>query len=116
MPLAAALDVVLVVAFAALGRASHAEDDPVLGVWGTAWPFLLGTALGWWAVRWRSGRWPLQVGTGIPVWAGTLVVGMLVRVLTGAGTAVTFVLVAGCTLAVLLLGWRAVAARLTRRP
>lgn len=116
MPLAAALDVVLVVAFAALGRASHAEDNPVLGAWGTAWPFLLGTALGWCAVRWRSGQWPMRVGTGIPVWASTLVVGMLLRVLTGAGTAVAFVLVAGCTLAVLLLGWRAVAARLARRP
>lgn len=114
MPLAAALDAVAVVVFAAAGRASHAEDSPVLGALGTAWPFLVGAVVGWALVRRRSGRWPLTVGPGIPVWAATLVVGMLLRVVTGAGTAVSFVLVAGLVLAVLLLGWRAVATRLAR--
>ena len=53
------------------------------------------------------------MGTGIPVVVGGVVVGMLLRVVTGAGTAFSFVAVATLVLAVLLLGWRAVAARLS---
>ncbi len=112
---AAALDVVLVVLFAALGRASHAEENPILGALGTAWPFLVGAAAGWGLVRWRSGDWPLRVGSGIPVWAGAFVIGMTLRVLTGDGTAPSFVLVAGIVLAVFVLGWRALAQRIGRR-
>ncbi|MEI2731115.1 MAG: DUF3054 domain-containing protein [Dermatophilaceae bacterium] len=112
---AAALDVVLVVLFAAIGRASHAEENPILGALGTAWPFLVGAAAGWGLVRWRSGGWPLRVGSGIPVWAGALVIGMTLRVLTGDGTAPSFVLVAGIVLAVFVLGWRALAQRIGRR-
>ncbi len=115
MPVAALLDVVCVLVFAAVGRASHAEGDPVTGALGTALPFLVGGAAGWALVRWRSGCWPLTFGTGIPVWFCTLVVGMALRVVTGAGTALTFVLVAGVVQAVLLLGWRLVAERLGRR-
>jgi hypothetical protein len=43
------------------------------------------------------------------VWVGTLVGGMLLRAMTGGGVQVSFVLVAAVVLAVLLLGWRAVA-------
>jgi hypothetical protein len=114
-PVAALLDVVLVVLFAAIGRASHAEDNVLAGAFATAWPFLLGAAGGWALVRWRSRRWPLTVGNGIPVWFCTLFVGMILRVATGAGTALTFILVAGTVLAVFLLGWRFVAARLIAR-
>jgi hypothetical protein len=42
------------------------------------------------------------------VWISTLAGGMLLRVVSGQGTAVSFVLVAGVVLAVFLLGWRAV--------
>lgn len=115
MPIAALIDVVAVLVFAAVGRASHAEDNAVAGALVTALPFLVGTAVGWALVRWRSGCWPLTFGTGIPVWFCTLVVGMLLRVVFGAGTAVSFVLVAGLVLAVLLLGWRLAAEWLARR-
>jgi hypothetical protein len=115
MPVAAVLDVVLILVFAAVGRASHSEDNPVLGALGTAVPFLVGAAVGWALVRWRSGRWPTSFGTGIPVWFCTLVVGMLLRALTGAGTAASFILIAGLILAAFLLGWRLVAERLARR-
>lgn len=111
---AAGLDALLVLVFAAVGRASHDETNPVLGVLATAWPFLVGAAAGWALVHQRSGRWPLTVGTGIPVVVGAVVVGMLLRVVTGAGTAPTFILVATLVLAAFLLGWRAVAGRLVR--
>ncbi len=113
MPLwaAAGLDLVLVLVFAAVGRASHEETSPVLGVLATAWPFLVGAAVGWAVVRARSRRWATQVGPGIPVVVAAVVVGMLLRVVTGAGTAFSFVVVATVVLSVLLLGWRALAAR-----
>ena len=95
MPWAPALDAVLVLVFAALGRASHAEENAVLGALGTAWPFLVGLGLGWALVRWRSRHWPLTVGNGIAVWLCTLVGGMLLRAATGQGTAPSFVAVAG---------------------
>ena len=77
----------------------------------TAWPFLVGLVVGWAVVRSLSHRWPLDVGAGISVVVSTVLVGMLLRFITGQGTAPTFVLVATLVLAVLLLGWRAVASR-----
>ena len=74
----------------------------------------MGLGLGWGLVRWRSGRWPLTVGNGIPVWVSALVVGMLLRTVTGQGTAPSFMLVAATVLAVFLLGWRWVAGRVAR--
>jgi hypothetical protein len=109
------LDVVLVVVFAAVGRASHAEANPVLGALQTAWPFLVGTVVGWAVVRTLRKGWPVDVGPGITVWFATLVIGMVLRRATDAGTAASFVLVAALVLAVLLVGWRALAAYAARR-
>jgi hypothetical protein len=107
------VDAVFVVAFAVVGRSSHAEGLDVAGILGTAWPFLVGLGVGWLAARaWRH---PLAVWpTGLIVWVATLVVGMLLRLVTGQGTAVAFIVVAALTLAVLLLGWRAIAWAATR--
>lgn len=107
------LDAVLVIVFAVVGRSSHAEGLDVAGVWGTAWPFLVGLGVGWLAARaWRHplALWP----TSVVVWAATLVVGMLLRVASGQGTAVAFMVVAAVTLAVLLIGWRGIAALVVR--
>ncbi len=104
--LAAPVDIVLVLVFAAVGRSSHAESGAVLGVLATAAPFLLGVAAGWGGVRWRSGAWPARVGHGVTVWLAAVVVGMLVRAVAGAGVAASFVVVATLVLGVLLVGWR----------
>lgn len=48
------------------------------------------------------------------MWASALVVGMLLRTVTGQGTAPSFMLVAATVLAVFLLGWRWVAGRAAR--
>ncbi len=107
------LDAVLVVVFAVIGRSSHAEGLDAAGVWSTAWPFLAGLAIGWAVARaWRhpSAPWP----TGVIVWAVTLIVGMLLRVAVGQGVQVAFIIVAAVTLAILLIGWRGVAALVTR--
>lgn len=108
------VDALLVIVFALVGRSTHAEGLDPAGVWGTAWPFLAGLAVGWLgALGWRH---PLTVWpTGIVAWAGTLVVGMLLRVASGQGAALAFVIVAALTLAVLLIGWRSALRLVGRR-
>ncbi len=111
------LDAVLVVAFAAVGRATH--DGDVLGPSGlglatTAWPFLVALVVGWLVARaWRRPAAPVRAG--LPVWAVTLVGGMLLRAVSGQGVAVAFVVVAALTLLLLLVGWRAIARLGARR-
>jgi hypothetical protein len=111
--LAALADVVGVLLFCAVGRRSHEEGLTVSGVADTAWPFLVGTALGW--LLSRAWRRPTAVApTGLVVWLCTVAVGMLLRRATSAGTAVSFIVVATAATAVMLLGWRVVVAALRR--
>lgn len=109
-------DVLLVIVFAAIGRASHEE-----GVWGpggsglvqTSWPFVVALVAGWLVtLGWRRPLAPLSTGLG--VWAVTVVGGMLLRALGGQGTAPAFIVVAAVTLLVLLVGWRGLAALVRR--
>ncbi|MGO4598390.1 DUF3054 domain-containing protein [Terrabacter sp. 2RAF25] len=109
------VDAALVVVFAAVGRASHDETNPVVGALSTAWPFLVGTALGWLVVRAMRRTWPVDVAPGVTVWFATVLVGMVLRRAVGSGTAVSFVVVASVVLAVFLLGWRALGAYAARR-
>ncbi|MCG6566527.1 DUF3054 domain-containing protein [Tessaracoccus sp. ZS01] len=97
------VDLVCVLVFAVVGRASHGLD--LFGVLATAWPFLLACLIAWAAVAmtkvpfagWRE---------GLIVWSVTLVVGMVLRVVSGDTAAWAFVLVAALFLAVTLMGWR----------
>lgn len=110
---AAVADVLLVALFVVIGRRSHAEGLDLAGLWQTAWPFLAALLLGWLvSLAWRR---PLAVWpTGVIVWAVTLVGGMLLRTASGQGTQLPFILVAAGTLALFLLGWRAIVALVAR--
>ncbi len=101
-------DSLLVVLFAAIGRRSHEESDGLAGVVVTAWPFLAGVVIGWLAVLAVRRSWPARVRDGVPVWVATVAAGMLLRHVTGKGTAASFVVVATAFLGLFLLGWRAV--------
>lgn len=106
--LAAVLDVVAVLAFAAGGRATHSADSPLTGVLTIAWPFLVGLAAGWVLLRaWRRplAAWP----TGLVLWVTTWVVGMALRGATGEGLATAFLVVSAAFLVATLVGWRLVA-------
>jgi hypothetical protein len=108
-----ATDVVCVLVFCTIGRRSHAEGLTLSGIGETAWPFLAGTLVGWLLSRaWR--RPAALLPTGVAVWLSTVVVGMLLRKLTSAGVAPSFIVVASLSTALLLLGWRAGAALLNR--
>ena len=105
---AAAADAVAVIVFCTIGRRSHAEGLTLAGVAETAWPFLTGTLVGWLVARgWQ--RPTTITPTGLIIWVSTVAIGMLLRKATSAGTAVSFVVVASLTTAILLLGWRAAA-------
>jgi len=102
----ALLDAVLVLVFAAVGRRSHAEGLDLAGIARTAWPFLAGAAAGWLVASVALDAAPRSIGFGAVVVAGTVVVGMLVRLAVGQGSAWSFVLVATLVLSAFLLGWR----------
>jgi hypothetical protein len=110
---AAAADIILILAFAAIGRDAHHREEPVLGVLLTAWPFLAGAAAGWMVARaWRN---PLSVlRAGVPVWLGSLIGGMVLRALTAQTVVIPFIIVATLALAVFLVGYRLLLVGLAR--
>jgi hypothetical protein len=71
----------------------------------TAWPFLAGCLVG--TLIGRTWRQPVSLKSGVAVWLGTVVIGMILRLVTSAGVSLSFVIIAGCVLALFLLGWRA---------
>lgn len=110
-----ALDAVLVVVFSTFGRGAHSEGLGAAQVWGTAWPFLVGLAVGW-LILLATRRAPGAVGSGVLVWVATLVVGMVIRGIgDGRVPHWSFILVAASATAVFLIGWRAIRAAVLRR-
>jgi hypothetical protein len=102
---AIAVDVICILVFAIVGRSSHQEATDLLGVAHTAWPFLAGCLLG--TLIGRTWRHPYSVRSGAAAWLGTVVGGISLRLVTGAGVQLSFIIVASCALALLLIGWRA---------
>lgn len=111
--IAAGVDTALVVTFVAIGRRNHEEDPGVIGLLGTAAPFLVGLTVGWLVAKaWDT---PFDMRTGVIVWPVTVVVGMIGRRLIGDGTAVSFVIVATLFTGATLVGWRVIRAAIVSR-
>ncbi|MBD8536488.1 DUF3054 domain-containing protein [Plantibacter sp. CFBP 13570] len=108
------IDLLAVVVFVLIGRASHGEG--ILGLLVTLWPFAVGLLVGHVLAlvlgqrETRSVRW-----AGVVVWVSTVVVGMVLRAVSGQGVQLSFVIVTVLVLAALLLGWRLVAWLIARR-
>jgi peptidoglycan/LPS O-acetylase OafA/YrhL len=96
------VDLLLVSAFAVVGRLSHYGSLSAGGWWTTAWPFLAGALLAWAALG-VTRRPPAAVTSGVVVWIGALVSGMVLRQASGQGTATSFVVVATLVLGALLM-------------
>jgi hypothetical protein len=111
--LAAVLDVCCVLIFVIIGRASHTKGESLAGIASTSWPFLCGLAVGWAGSRaWRR---PLTLRpAGLTIWLCTVALGMVLRVISGQGTAVAFIGVALAFLGLFLLGWRLLGKLITR--
>ena len=108
------LDVAWIILFAIVGRQSHSEGTALADIAGVAWPFLVGYAVGAFALR--LNRVPRPLARPVPVWLLTLVLGMALRtVQKGRAPDPAFIIVATLALALGLLGWRVVAAIVCRR-
>ncbi|MBU1227054.1 MAG: DUF3054 domain-containing protein [Actinobacteria bacterium] len=101
-------DALAVIAFVAVGRSSHDEENTIAGIAVTAAPFLIALAAAWVIARaWRA---PLSWPTGLAVWAVTAAGGMLLRRFAFQdGTAASFIVAGSVFLGVFLVGWRAIA-------
>jgi len=111
--LALVADLVAVIVFAAIGRASHAESDGLVGLLGTAAPFAGGLLVAW-ATPWVRAR-PAGLRAGGVALAGAVVIGLALRAAFLDRLPPSFAIVALVALAVLLLGWRGLALLVSRR-
>lgn len=109
------VDLLFVLLFVGIGRHTHDHGLNVGGMVSTAWPFGVGLAVAWLLVTWRH----RQGGTalnGFVIVLITVALGMLLRVLSGQGTAIAFIIVAVAFLSLFFVGWRLVDSRLLGRP
>ena len=110
---AALADFCCVLLFVLIGRANHHDGGGLAGLGSTLWPFAVGTAAGLLITRfWR--RPAALLPTGVGVWLCTVVIGMILRVVSGQGTAVAFIGVALAFLGLFQLGWRVAAQWVSR--
>lgn len=100
------VDLVLVVVFAAIGRASH-DENVFAGLAKTALPFLVACGIAWAILLLR--RRPVgTMASGVFIWLVTAWGGLALRMASGTSARWPFWIVATVALGVLLLGWRAV--------
>ncbi len=99
----AVLDLVTLVLFVTIGRATHHDGETVAGLLSTIWPFAAGLVAGWWAARRMA---PTSVRNGVTVVVAMVALGMVLRVVAGQGTAPAFVGVAVGFDGLLMLGGR----------
>ncbi|GAA1225742.1 DUF3054 domain-containing protein [Pseudonocardia alaniniphila] len=112
--LAFAADVIAVVVFAAVGRISHDEAESLSGLLATAAPFLIGLVAAWATPLVRAH--PVGFRAGAVVLAGTAVLGLLLRAaFTVQLPPLVFVVITVVSLAVLLIGWRALSLLVSHR-
>jgi hypothetical protein len=102
-----AVDVAILIAFAALGRRTHAEGSAIGGILVVAAPFVLGWLAA--AALVRLDRAPTAVGRALRTWAIGVPTGLFLRwAVFGRGIAPGFVVVALVFTLVTLVGWRCV--------
>jgi FtsH-binding integral membrane protein len=113
LPIALIVDLILVVLFTIVGHYTHFHNFDPEGLMTTAWPFVASLVLAWLlAAVWDRPISPLATGTG--VWAITVLVGLVLRGVTGAGgepgtVPVSFMIVATSLNLITLVGWRIIA-------
>lgn len=109
-----AIDLVLIVIFALLGRREHEHGLSLGGILWTALPFLIGYAIVTLASRqWKTinNLWP----SGILIWIGTVALGIALRLAFNDTAAVAFIIVATLVLGLFLLGRRLVTGLIAKR-
>lgn len=106
--MAVTVDLVVIISFVAIGRRNHDEDMSLGGFIHSVTPFVIALAATW--VIGRIWRAPMSRSSGVTVWVGTIVAGMVIRKFVfDDGTATAFVIVATVFLGSFLNGWRVLA-------
>jgi hypothetical protein len=108
------VDFAFVLLFVTIGRSTHHHGLSLGGLASTTWPFVVGLGVGWLIIA-LTHSLGLSLRSGATVVVATVVVGMVLRVIAGQGTAAAFVLVALAFLGLMLLGWRFIFLLLSRR-
>jgi hypothetical protein len=98
-------DVLVVVIFVAIGRSAHHHGISFDGMLSTFWPFATGLCIGWLFALSRH-RDVQSWSCGVVISLVTVAMGMILRVVSGQGTAFAFILVALAFLGLVMLGWR----------
>jgi len=98
-------DLVFVLLFVTIGRNAHKDGISLSGIASTAWPFAVGLLSGWLFLV-LTHRTAAARSSGIIIVLWTVTLGMILRVISGQGTAFTFVIVALVFLSLFLVGWR----------
>ncbi|MFJ2620277.1 DUF3054 domain-containing protein [Glutamicibacter sp. NPDC087344] len=109
-----AIDLVLIVIFALLGRREHEHGLSIGGILWTALPFIIGYLILTLVTRpWKTinNVWPI----GLLVWLGTVVLGIAVRLALGSTAAIAFIIVAAIVLGLFLLGRRLITGLVAKR-
>ena len=109
------IDVVVVVAFAVIGRAAHRESLEIAGIVETVWPFAAALVLAWLVVLLTRGEGAHAWPEGTVIWAITLTSGIALRLAAGFSAAFAFIAVAALVLALGIIGPRLLVAALLRR-
>ena len=108
------IDVVFIAIFVAIGRSDHRRGVTLSGMASTLWPFAAGLVVGW-LFTWRRRRSGLAPLDGFVIVVVTVAMGMALRVVSGQGTALAFIIVALAFLTLFLVGWRLLARGIVRR-
>jgi Protein of unknown function (DUF3054) len=107
------LDVVSILVFVIVGLISHHKQFDFVDILVVLWPFLGGLVIGW--ALTRSWRAPFRIfWNGVTIWVATVLIGMILRAVSGQDVPIAFVGVTALVLGVLFLGWRAIARLVTR--
>ncbi|MCT1690415.1 DUF3054 domain-containing protein [Brevibacterium sp. p3-SID960] len=112
--IAIVVDACLVALFTIVGHYTHHQSLVPEQILSTAWPFLAGLVIAWLLnAVWAAPLAPLRTGTGL--WATTVLLGLVIRALTGEGTEGPFIVVAASLNLVTLVGWRVIATAVAGR-
>ena len=108
------LDGIAVLVFVTIGRAVHRHGLDVGGIASTLWPFAVGLGCGWLVVL-TTRQGPTRLRQGAQIAVVTVALGMMLRVISGQGTALAFIFVALGFLGAAMMLWRVVAGAARRR-
>jgi LytS/YehU family sensor histidine kinase len=111
--IAPVIDLLCVLIFVAIGRNAHEHGITFSGMLSTFWPFGTGLLIGW-IVLMATRRDVIPISSGVLIALSTVIIGMLLRVIAGQGTALSFIIVATIFLMLFLVGWRFLYRRLVK--